>query len=110
MARENVEIVRAALEAGSGFLSVLDENAEMYAPDCGRDSGVFRGRDAIRTWLRTWMANWDGYTAANHEYIDAGRHVVVEHLLRGRNKRTGLALDARHWSVFTLKNGKVNGM
>jgi hypothetical protein len=33
MSQENVEVVRAGLEARSGFLSVFDENAEMQAPD-----------------------------------------------------------------------------
>jgi ketosteroid isomerase-like protein len=107
MSQENLEVVRAALEARSGFLSVFDENAEMQAPDWGLDPGLFRETEAIRTWLRTWVDRWDEYEAENHEYIDAGEYVVVEQALRGRSKATGLSLDARHWSVFTFTNRKV---
>jgi hypothetical protein len=88
MSRENLETIRAALEAKSGFLSVFDESAEMYAPDWELDPGAFRGKDAIRGWLRAWMGSWDGYVAENHECIDAGEHVIVEQLLRGRSKST----------------------
>jgi ketosteroid isomerase-like protein len=99
--------VRVALEADSGFLSIFDEGAEMHAPDWGLDTEGFRGKTAIRNWLRNWMGTWDAYDVENSEYLDAGTHVVVEQLLRGRNKETGLPLNARHWSVFTLTRGKV---
>ena len=45
--------------------------------------------------------------AENGEYLDAEPHVIVEQLLSGRSRETGLSLDARHWSVFPLRNGKV---
>ena len=107
MSQENVETVRAALGTRNGLLSVLAEDAEMYAPDWGLDPGVFRGQEAIRTWLRNWIGTWNDYEAEASDYRDAGPHVVCEQTQRGRDKRTGLPLNARHWNVFTLANGKI---
>jgi len=53
------------------------------------------------------MRSWDEYGVENGEYLDAEPHVIVEQLLSGRSRETGLSLDARHWSVFPLRNGKV---
>jgi ketosteroid isomerase-like protein len=107
MSQENVETVRAAFEASRSFLSAFGEDVEMHAPNWGLDPGVFRGKEAIRTWLRNWIGTWDDYEAEAYEYLDAGPCVVVEQIQRGRNKRTGLPLNARHWNVFTLANGKI---
>jgi hypothetical protein len=53
--------------------------------------------------VRNWIGTWDEYEAESFEYIDAEPHVVVEQVLRGRSKETGLSLDARHWNMFTLR-------
>jgi ketosteroid isomerase-like protein len=106
VSKRNVDIVRSAIEANS-LLSVFDDNAEMIAPTWGLDTGVFRGTDAIRAWLRNWIGSWEGYEAQTFECIDAEPHVLVEQVLRGRSKQTGLSLDARHWNVFALTDGKV---
>jgi hypothetical protein len=70
MSEENVDAIRAALEASTGVLSVFDEKAEMIAPDWGLDTGVYRGTEAIRTWLVNWMCSWDEYGVENGEYLD----------------------------------------
>jgi ketosteroid isomerase-like protein len=102
MSRENVEAIRSAFNPGSRFLAVFDEDVEFQAPDWGIDPGVFRGKDAIAEWLRQWIGAWDAYESESNEYIDAGKHVVVDHTQRGRSKETGLTLESHHWSVFTF--------
>jgi ketosteroid isomerase-like protein len=108
MSPENVEAIRAALNARFPVLvSMFDEHAEFHAPDWGLDTGVYRGPTAITNWLRQWIDTWDGYESQARECIDAGSHVVVEQVQRGSSKETGLRLDARHWSVITLRDGKI---
>jgi hypothetical protein len=64
---------------------VIDPHAEFHAPDWGVDPGVYDGLDSITRWLRNWQSAWEGYEAEALELIDAGPHVLVEHLQRGRS-------------------------
>jgi ketosteroid isomerase-like protein len=106
MSQENVETVRAAFEASGSFLSAFGEDVEMHASNWGLDPGVFRGQEAIRTWLRNWIGTWDDYEAEAYEYLDAGPHVVVEQMQRGRNKRTGLPLNAATGTCSRSRTGR----
>jgi ketosteroid isomerase-like protein len=106
MSQENVETVRAALQAPFPvFLSAFHDDAEFHAPRWGLDRGVYRGRADLADWLRRWMGTWEGWEIEPQEYIDgACRGGAIQ---RGRSKETGLVLDHRHWSVITLRDGKI---
>jgi ketosteroid isomerase-like protein len=108
MSQENVEAIRAVLKAPFPvFLSAFHEDAVFHAPDWGLDTGVYRGPTAIAKWLRQWMDTWDEYEIEARDFVDAGPHVVVEQVQRGRGRETGLLLDHRHWSGITLRSGKI---
>jgi ketosteroid isomerase-like protein len=116
MSQENVEAVRAVYGNGprtssdlmsSNAFSLFDENVEFHAPAWLPEAGLYRGREAMAEWFRKWIGTWAEYEAEAPEFIDAGDHVVVEHIQRGRGKGSGVYGELRHWSVYTFSGDKV---
>ena len=124
MSRENVEIVRLALEAyknpdmisalarGELDLQLVDPNVEWDAsrltemvPDL---AGVYRGHDGVRTYWRRWFEARRNLEF-DFELRDAGDDVVV--LLRNQRqwgRHTGICTELPPYAqVFTLREGKL---
>ena len=111
MSEENVEIVRAAIEALNR--RDLDAVFALAAPDIELDMsravGMARGVYAADQWravaqgfIEMWeSAHWDV-----SEYIDVGQHVVtpITNRLKGRE---GIEVEARVTWLWTLGNGAL---
>ena len=112
MSEENVEVVRAAIEAWSrgDWDAVFKDAAPEIEFDSTRNLGEWRGvhtgRDeAIRSWER-FAEPWESAHFEVDEAIDAGDHVVtrITATLTGRD---GIEVTARNSWLWTLRDGHI---
>ena len=91
MSQENVELLRAAVEASRAHTRESDWEgtlkgglAELWDPDVEWDAsthplpdlaGVYKGREAVLGWWRGWLAAWEP-GQVEYELVDAGDRVV----------------------------------
>lgn len=111
MSRENVDVLRAGVEAlnrgdvGAAF----KEAAPDYELDNSRAIGIDRGvydLDSARRLLEQFISMWASAAWGLDDFIEAGEHVVTPftNVLRGRD---GIEVRARGFWVWTFRNGKV---
>ena len=114
MSQENVEMVRRIFDEAQhhpeGFFESLDEDVEWDAraidvPDVG--ASYWRGRAAVRDFFRRWVGAFDEWSVELVEAIDVGDSVVAHVHQSGRGKGSGATVDASHWQVWTVRDGKV---
>ena len=109
MSQENVEIVRAAVEALSeGDLGAALRHA---APDfeydfsraVGPSQGVY-GLDQMQHFWDEFAGLWESLRIEADEFIEAGEHVVtpLTNQFRGRE---GIQVQARPVFVWTIRDG-----
>ena len=111
MSQENVEIVRAGLEAWNA--RDMDAMRETYAedvvtwpPDGWPEAGPFLGRDTVMGQWEEMRKMWDDRAVEMlTEYIDAADRVAVRMTWRGRFNVPGT--DAEATGIFMLRNGKI---
>jgi ketosteroid isomerase-like protein len=124
MSSANVELVKAILPpeidfvalvreadpaaAASIDLSLLAEDLEIsFVPGVDAAESVFRGIDGmLEGWLE-WLTPWETYDLTTEEYIDAGEHVVVLAVIRGRTSRDHVLVEHRPAAVVTVRDGRV---
>ena len=112
MSKENVEIVRAALEAINR--GDLDAAVRHVAPDAEYDlsralgpfRGVYRGPDEIRRIGEEFAEPWESQRYEVEEFIESGEQVVTpftNHLLG----RDGIEVQARAAFLWTVREGSI---
>jgi ketosteroid isomerase-like protein len=111
MSRENVEIVRAYIDAWNrgdqdAALKYLAPEFELdFSRATGPQHGVFR-RDQLPglwdEWAREWKSAWE----EADEFIEAGEQVVVS-ITSHAQGRGGIELTARPAYVVTLRDGAI---
>ena len=109
MSRENVELVRRAVQSVETFWALLDDYVVW---DLRQDpildlDGVYVGRDAVVEASRHWWGTWTDYRLDAEEIIDAGSSVVLRLRERGRGKGSGAPYERRFAQVWTFHRGKV---
>ena len=111
MSRENVEIVRAGMEAWNAHdMDVLREtyaeDVVTWPPEGWPEAGPFIGRDLVIGQWERMRDTWDSDEVEMlADYIDAGDRVAVRMMWRGRGERSDVAAEAT--GIFTIRNGKV---
>ena len=111
MSQENVEIVRAAIDAfnrGDVEAAFKDANPDFQYDQTravGMDRGVFN-LDEFRDLLTSFTESWESFTIGADELIDAGEDVVMPftNLARGRD---GIEVQARGIWVWTIRDGSI---
>ena len=111
MSQENVEIVRAGLEAWNA--RDMDAMRETYAedvvtwpPDGWPEAGPFIGRDTVMGQWEEMRKLWDDRAVEMlTEYIDAADRVAVRMIWRARGH--GPDEDSEATGIFTIRNGKI---
>src|SRR5205085_4370855 len=109
MSRENVELVRATVEAYQrpemiALLADGELDLDTVHPDIEWDAsrldemipdlaGVYRGHDGVRTYWRRWFEAWRDLQFEIEDVRDAGDDVVV--LIRNQRQR------GRHTGILT---------
>ena len=125
MSEENVETVRAVMEAyqqpemmaalvdGELDLELADPQIEWDAsrltemlPDLAE---IYRGHEGVRTYWRRWFGAWKDLQFEIEDVLDAGEDVVV--LIRNQRqwgRHTGICTELPPYAqVFTMRDGKI---
>ena len=112
MSQENVEIVRAGMEAWNrrdfdAVLATLAPEVEWGLSGAVPDvADVYHGHDGVRAFWEGWTASWEEIQNEPEEYIDLGDSVLVLVHFRasGRNQ---IAVDQSVAFLFTMRDGLV---
>ena len=111
MSQENVEIVRAVIDAFNrgDWEAGLDYAAPDFEFDLSRavgpQHGVFK-LDQMRRFLDEFAEPWEEVRAEVDEFIEVGEHVVTP-LTNYHRGRQGIEVQVRPCHVWTLREGKV---
>jgi ketosteroid isomerase-like protein len=112
MSRENLEIVRAGLEAWSArdmeaLRETYAEDVVTWPPEGWPEAGPFMGRDTVVGQWEQMRDTWDSdKVEMRASYIDAADRVAVRMVWRGRGDGAGADMGEAT-GVFTIRNGKV---
>ena len=112
MSQENLEIVRAYVEAFNAedtdaLLELCDPEVEVdWSRSRGLESRIYRGREAVRGFWNTFFETFDRVTVSPDEFIECGEHVVVPNRAHFWG-RDGVKVEARSVLVWTLRKGRI---
>ena len=114
MSQENVELVKAAIEAyiagdRERTLDFYTEDVEGY-PDVSRfpEAKPFRGREEYRRFLAEIEEGWEGgASAVIREVFAVGDRVVARMDWGGRGRTSGIDLRSSLTSISTIRDGRI---
>ena len=113
MSRENVEIIRSAVEAfnsegpeaaGRTFFA---DDVEFHDPPDSPSPRVARGREEVRSQFNSFNETWEQHTTEPQEIRAVGADKVLLVSVEHFTGRDGIELDAPSASIFTLRDGRV---
>jgi ketosteroid isomerase-like protein len=112
MSQENVEAVRAAMEAfnrrdGKAFGAFLAEDAEIVPVRAVLEGTVYRGPDAGAEYCAAVEASWENLSWDVEEIRDGGEWVLALGHIRGRGRGSGAVIDSRAGWVAQFREGLV---
>lgn len=105
------ELVLASYEALNrgeveGAIDALAEDAEWHESEVLPDTGVYRGRAAIREFLTDFLASWERFHQTVEEARHEGDRVAVVIHLQARGRGSTAEVDARYAHVWTIADGR----
>jgi ketosteroid isomerase-like protein len=119
MSQENVEIVRAVLDAfvaglergtfnGGRDSGLLAEDFEFCpAPELERET-TYRGSDEFGEFMRMWTEDFEDWSLRLDRLIDAPNDRVVAFMNQsGTGKGSGATVDLDYGAVYDLREGQV---
>jgi ketosteroid isomerase-like protein len=110
MSKENVEIVRAVTDGwrrgDAAALALLADDVE-YVSEIPTFSGRWHGHEGVIEWFTTWRKEWAEYDVAIEEVLDLGDRVLSVDRHTATGKRSGVPIERRWASLWTLHDGKV---
>jgi ketosteroid isomerase-like protein len=72
------------------------------------EAGLFRGREAARSYFEQFTESFDEFSFEAEDFIDLGDdQVLVLFRLRTRGKESGANVEARPGWIYTIRNGKA---
>ena len=109
MSQENVEVVRASMDA---FLAVEFERALSYycedvvfQPLVG---GPYHGRSGVAQQMQTWVDEFNDYWFEVDELIDAEDQVVLLWRDGGVGKSSGVRVEQEAATIYTVDDGCIS--
>jgi ketosteroid isomerase-like protein len=113
LSQENVELVRAALEAhnrgGDAWLDFMAEDVEIH-PDASRwpEAKPFRGREEFRRFVADIDQDFEGGSRQEiKEILAIGDRVVARTDWGGRGRASGIDLRSSLTTLNTVRDGKI---
>jgi ketosteroid isomerase-like protein len=108
MSRENVEVVRASIDAFQQgefetALSYYSEDVVFYP----LVAGPYRGRAGVAEQMGVWMEEFNDYWFEGEELIDAGDKVVLFWRQGGEGKASGIRIQGEGSTVFRVEDGRI---
>jgi ketosteroid isomerase-like protein len=112
MTQENVEIVRciyASWAPGSSPAesNLLHTDIEWVNPTDALERGTRRGIEAFTSITKELDETIGDFRMDVERLIDAGDRVAVIATMRGRGSGSGVQVENRHGSVWTIRDGKA---
>jgi ketosteroid isomerase-like protein len=106
----DVQAVRdsyAALNSGDieATLAVTAFDVEWRESSALPDADVYRGRDALRSFLEEFLESWDRFHQEVEEVVVVGDRAALMIHLTARGRGSGAEVDARYAHVWTLRDG-----
>jgi ketosteroid isomerase-like protein len=111
MSQENVEVIRAAIDAFNhrDWDSALKDAAPASEVDLSRAIGPMHGvyrLDQMRGFIDDLAENWESLRIEPDELIEAGENVVVPWTIHAAG-RDGIEVQARVTWTFTIREGAI---
>jgi ketosteroid isomerase-like protein len=111
MSQENVEMVRAALDAAgrNDWDALFQDMAPGFELDMSRAVGPLHGvfnLDHVRQALVDFAGHWKSVRVEPHEFIEAGDLLIVPYSLHLRG-REGIEVVSRPTTVWTIRDGAI---
>ena len=108
---ENERLLRQGYDAwnrGDWALmeTFLAPEFEVDATDRVLNPDIYEGVEGFRRLAGEMSEVWDTWELEPLELLENGERVFVEHLVRARGKGSGVVVEQRYWSVWTLREGK----
>jgi ketosteroid isomerase-like protein len=112
VSRENVEVVRAAMEAfnrrdGKAFGALLASDAEIVPIRAALEGTVYGGHDAAVQYCAAVDESWENLRWEVEELRDGGGWVLALGRIRGRGRGSGVAIDVRAGWVARFREGRL---
>jgi ketosteroid isomerase-like protein len=116
MSKENVEVVRRAVEAiprdveadVEEMLSYVHPEGELRSAIVGGAEGnVYRGHEGFRRWVTDSFESFEDVRNEWSEFRDLNNRVLALGHVRARGRGSGMELDSPMGWVFTVRRGKI---
>jgi ketosteroid isomerase-like protein len=113
MSQQNVDVVRAVLEAQrqrnwQAFRRLYDPDIEWEdVSGLWGDWGTRRGFEDVRDAFVTWFEAFEHVDFELEKVVDAGDEVLAYIQISGRGRESGLVVDQLIPSVWTVQGGRV---
>ena len=119
MSEENVEVVRAQIDAYNrgdydAALALLDEEVEWHVPEVAAldapASGLVQGRTRVAEQFARWLEAWESHAFQVTDALSQGDDVFIAGLQVGRGRHSGLDIRVPTFHVFTVRDQKIVAM
>ena len=112
MSQDNVEAVHRGLDAFNrrdvqSWLDHFDPAVEVSEDRSIPDSGTYRGHQGLLKWMYVMDRNWDGLQVQAERITESGDDVLLLATTHARGKESGVDVEGRFGSVFTVRDGRV---
>jgi ketosteroid isomerase-like protein len=112
MSQENVETMRAALEAfnrrdGESFDSLLAEDAEIVPVRAALEGTTYQGSDAATQYCAAVEQSWEDLEWEIENLRERGDVVIALGYILGHGRGSGAAIDSRAGWVAHFRNGLI---
>ena len=113
MSRENIELMRAALEAFNSrdldaMLTLADPSCEWHSTFAVVGGAVYHGHDGIRKWHRDMEDAWGHQIRVESEsFFDLGEHLLLFAVLHARGRHSGAEAAMPIAQVWKIRGGLI---
>jgi uncharacterized protein len=87
-------------------MDALAEDAEWHESEVLPDTGVYRGREAIRGFLTEFLASWEHFHQTVEEVRQEGDRVLVMIHLQATGRGSAAGVDARYAHLWTVAGNR----
>jgi ketosteroid isomerase-like protein len=87
-------------------MEALAEDAEWHESEVLPDTGVYRGREAIRAFLTQFLASWEHFHQTVEEVRQVDDRVLVLIHLEATGRGSAAGVDARYAHLWTVSAGR----
>jgi ketosteroid isomerase-like protein len=119
MSHENVEVVKAVLraQADDAEARTTEQLEALFDPEVCMDMSrrifnpkTYEGYDGVRQFENDVREIWAEFRMEPERCVEAGDQVVVIAIRRGRARGSGVEVEDRSASIWTLRGGRVVGV